>query len=186
MPSRVTLLLVKVALTAFWATVIGIVVLGSVPESPIPFTPEERLSVLAVAPEGWAFFTRSPREHIKHLYRPTDEGWTQVDRSNFTVRNWMGVKRTSTIENVELHHLLRLAKGEDGWTACRKPAPACLASGKGPTVSVRNETASQMLCGSIAVQRREPVPWAWSGAEEPVVMPSEVLRLDVTCPEEGT
>ena len=182
MRSQLLLLLTKIGLTAFWGLVVVLVLFGSVPESPFPWTPEERLTLTALAPEGWAFFTRNPREPVQELYRRRNGEWVPYERANFSVHNWLGMKRLSTIENVELQHLLRKAGPDSTWTQCSDDLQACRRTHELYTVQVKNTTATRRFCDSLLVRKHKPVPWAWSDAASPVVMPSSVVQLNISCP----
>lgn len=176
------LLLTKIGLAVFWGGIVILVLLGSVPESPFPWTPQERTDLITLAPEGWAFFTRNPREPVKELYRRQSGEWIPRDRANFSLHNWLGLKRASTIENVELHHLLRVAGPDSVWTQCTENVQRCARAQDVYTVEVSNTTLTQRFCGPLLIREHKPVPWAWSDAEDPVVMPSKMVQLDISCP----
>jgi hypothetical protein len=96
----------------------------------------------------------------------------------------MGMKRISTVENVEIHHLIRRATGPDSvWTACTEAVPKCAETHEVYTVAVENRTNTQHFCGPYLVQKQNPVPWAWSDADDSVVMPSKIARINISCPD---
>jgi len=179
--SEVLLLLTKVGLSLFWGTAILVVLLSSVPESPFPFSSQERLNVTVLAPEGWAFFTRNPREPVQELYHSQSGRWVRYNQSNFSLHNWFGVKRLSTIENVELQHLLRQAGPDSTWTQCTGELQSCIHNRDLTTITVENKSNTKRFCDSLLVRKRKPIPWAWSDAEEPVVMSSSIVQLIISC-----
>lgn len=181
MKSSVILLITKVVLGIVWGGVILYVLIGSIPESPYPPTQQERLNLLAISPQGWAFFTRDPREKAKHLYVRRKGDWIEKERSNFTLRNWFGIKRIPRIELVELKAMLADVP-ERQWAACKSDIETCLRNRTVEVVSLANESTTQHLCGEYAIQRREPVPWAWSQDAGDVTIQSEVVRLSISCP----
>lgn len=181
MRSSVILAITKIVLTAVWGGVVLYVLIGSIPKSPYPPTQEERLNLVAISPQEWAFFTRDPREKAKHLYVRHNGGWVEKERSNFTLRNWFGIKRIPRIDLVELKAMLANVN-ESQWTTCKSGLERCLRKWTVEVVPLSNESTTQYLCGEYAIQRREPVPWAWSNDAADVTMPSEVVRLSISCP----
>lgn len=170
----------KVVLAVFWGSAIFYVFLGHLPESPHPRTQQERINLIAISPQGWSFFTRSPREPVVHVYEPNPTGWHETDRANFHLSNWLGVRRIPRIKQVELKAMLAEVDDE-AWTKCAGSLELCLDQNEVHPVTVSNPSTTKNLCGEYLLQRKEPVPWAWSHAASEVTMPSSVVRLTATC-----
>jgi len=172
-------------LGAFVATLwsaAGLVVLsGSLPESPLRLSRPSRLNLLIVSPQGWSFFTRDPREAVDHVYQKSGGGWVEALHVNSSPHHLFGVRRDARALSVEL---TALASGlpADAWIHCRSDLKTCLqGSHAAAAVRVSNISLTRLLCGEFAVERRPPVPWAWSRSLDRIRMPSRVLRLDVDC-----
>ncbi|MGH7753179.1 MAG: hypothetical protein ACREN5_10205, partial [Gemmatimonadales bacterium] len=70
---------------------------------------------------------------------------------------------------------------QHAWNECRSGFAACLERRDLPLLPVVNESRLRSLCGEIVVQRRHPVPWAWSRGVGEQRMPSTLLRLNAAC-----
>jgi antimicrobial peptide system SdpA family protein len=164
-----------------WAAAIAPVLLGSVPDSPLRPSLRLRQDVIAIAPQGWAFFTRDPREPVDRIYARSGPEWVQVTYSNSSRRNWLGLKRDARALNVELASLLAEVDPSQ-WSGCKGRLETCRDV---PAVPVVNRSRLRALCGEILVERRPPTPWAWSRARRPVLLDSKIARLDVRCDRDG-
>ncbi len=71
---------------------------------------------------------------------------------------------------------------EPQWQSCQGLPTSCLeAAPLGG--NVENILSPPSLCGELGFVKQPPIPWAWSQAADETVMPSEVLRLQITCHE---
>lgn len=167
-----------------WAAAIAPVLLGSIPDSPLRPSLRLRQDVIAIAPQGWAFFTRDPREPADRIYARSGREWAQVTYSNSSRSNWLGLKRDARVLNVELASLLSEVDSSQ-WSDCPGRLETCLRQRDVPAVAVVNRSTVRALCGEILVERRPPTPWAWSRAKRPVLLDSKIARLDVRCDLDG-
>ncbi|HEV8701067.1 MAG TPA: SdpA family antimicrobial peptide system protein [Candidatus Polarisedimenticolia bacterium] len=180
----------QVCVALLWAAAIGPVLLGSLPDSPLRPSLGFRQDMIAIAPQGWAFFTRDPREPVDRVYAPLQAGpsagpeWAQVTYTNSSRRNWLGLKRDARALNVELASLLSEVDPAQ-WRDCPGRIETCLRERDVPAVAVVNRSRIRALCGSILVERRPPAPWAWSRAKRPVLLDSKIARLEVRCDRDG-
>lgn len=173
---------VRFALMVLWSAAILLVLASTINDSPIRTSLHMRLNVLAVAPEGWAFFTRNPREPVILVHKRGTAGWQRLDTANFTASNLFGLRRGSRLVMSELAQLLR-GVPQDRWVLCRAPVSTCLTAWEIPRTVVRKKTSvAPELCGETLLQIQEPVPWAWRGSASRLYMPSKLLQLQVTCP----
>jgi len=167
-----------------WLLAIGVVLTGTLSESPLRPSFPVRINLLTVAPEGWAFFTRDPREPVVVVHAPSeagDERWRPLELANFQRANLFGLRRTSRLLTTEVTQLLREVPPE-AWTPCRAPVAECLAEDS-PAVHTAERSSPLLpaLCGPLTIQVRERVPWAWSGSRDRIRMPAKIVRLDVRC-----
>jgi len=177
----------KLALFAFglaaaWLLVVGYVAHGGLPFNPIklPYASEIRIS--RWVPQGWAFFTRNPREDDTLLFERSATGhWVSAMAApHAQSRNVFGLNRKSRAQQIEMA-VLFYEVPEDAWGVCESAPQACLANA---TVSdtVENTSPRPTLCGDVGIARQPPVPWAWSASAGSITMPSKVARLKVNCP----
>ena len=180
----------QACLALLWTAALVPVLLGSLPDSPLRPSLGFRQDVIALAPQGWAFFTRDPREPVDRVYARPGAGpsigpeWVQVTYTNSSRRNWLGLKRDARALNVELASLLAEVDPAQ-WSDCPDRLETCLRDRDVPAVAVVNRSRTRALCGDLLVERRPPAPWAWSRAKRPVLLASRIARLDVRCGHDG-
>lgn len=179
-----TLAAVRAGLAVAWLLAIGVVLTGTIASSPLRPSLPVRLNLLTVAPEGWAFFTRNPREPVVVVHTPAaggDERWRPLELANFQRENLFGLRRSSRLLTTEVTQLLREVPSE-AWTPCRAPVEECLAEQSlAVHAAERSSPLLPALCGPLTVQVRERVPWAWSRSRDRIQMPAKIVRLDVRC-----
>lgn len=163
-------------------TVLAVLILytahASLPPSAVELPFAGKPIFRSVLPQGWGFFTRSPREAFPVAYRVGPSGqWEEAAlgaRSNYLG----GFGRRSRVQNIEMGLLLNASGAE--WQPCDGEVSACLHA-IGAMAIVANPSPSPILCGDIGFVMREPIPWAWYRSAETVQMPTKTLRLNVTC-----
>jgi antimicrobial peptide system SdpA family protein len=142
------------------------------------------ISVQSLVPQGWAFFTRNPREASTIPYVHDGTGWVSANRGpNTQPRYLMGANRESRLTEFDVSLLLEQSTTPLTWTPCAAPDIAsCAASAAAAgTVSVLVQGYQLRLCGEVLLIREEPIPLAYAGlGYRP---PKEAIRLDVTCQE---
>lgn len=131
-------------------------------------------------PEGFAFFTRDPREPDIKRYRRHEGSWRQAGLGPHSLpSNLLGLDRWSRTQGVEYAMLLQEYELEE-WTDCDGDPIACLDS-IAVADTIQNADPQPTLCGVIGFVRQEPVPWAWSSNRESLSMPAHILKLNVIC-----
>ncbi len=180
MREKRALTITKVVLAVFWTGIILFVLKSSVSEHPLRSSRAVQRNLIAITPQGWSFFTRNPREAVDRIYRRVDNEWIHATVANSSARNFFGLKRDARALSVELASLLTGIPHEK-WQACRSSLTEYLEMETIKSVPVENRSLMQSLCGDILVQRRPPVPWAWSKRMKRIHMPSRIVRLDVRC-----
>jgi antimicrobial peptide system SdpA family protein len=170
-------------IAAIWALIGFYVVHSQLPSSTVelPGQDSARVNIQTVAPQGWAFFTKSPREPNPVAWAPDAGGdWqTAMFAPHSEPRNAFGLNRRSRAQPVEIG-LLTSALPPERWLDCgHGDIPACLAEAE--VVVVDNPSPEPLLCGPVGVSRQTPLPWAWADAADRTNMPASVVRLDVRC-----
>lgn len=170
-----------------WTTVTVYALHAALPYNPIKLPFADRVDIRLLLPEGWAFFTRDPRDDRMLPYlRGPEARWARASRTpNFQPQNLFGIDRAARAQGVELGLLMEQAH-EARRTACEGEPTVCLESAP-VAEKVRNKSPNPTLCGQVGVVFQRAVPWAWSRTnqektpEKKIIMPSKVLRLDVEC-----
>ncbi|MFP2904935.1 SdpA family antimicrobial peptide system protein [Pyxidicoccus sp. 3LFB2] len=175
--------LLALGLILGWSTVTVYALHAALPYNPIQLPFEDRINMRLVLPEGWAFFTRDPREDRMLPYvRATDGQWAWASQTpNFQPKNAFGIDRAARAQGVEMGLLMEQAR-EYARQACEEDPRRCLERAS-PGKPLRNRSPNPTLCGQVGFVFQRAVPWAWSRTSQgkPIIMPSKVLRLEVEC-----
>ena len=164
----------------FWIVFAVYCVHPALPYSSVRLPGTQAVNRLVLAPQGWGFFTRSPREDRQLVYGRGRDGWKSAAKGpHAQLRNELGLDRSSRAQGVEIAMLMG-AGAARAWRACEGKVTACLDTlPRG--AAVRNPSPNPSLCGTVAIVNRPPVPWAWVRSPVPVEMPSRILPLEVSC-----
>lgn len=172
-----------VVLAVVWSLAVGYVVHSQLPKNAIelPFERDVHLAMVVFAPEGWAFFTKDPREPAFVPYAPDRSGiWRSVAVGSYDEpRHLFGASRTPRAQGVEMGLLASQVSGS-AWETCSSRVEDCLRSAQDWLVAA-NPSPAATLCGKIAIVRQEPLPWAWAAARDSTIMPSSFVRIDSRC-----
>jgi len=170
------------ALVAFWTVATAYSVHPLLPANPIHLPLEENNFLIRLLPQGWAFFTRDPKSLDSHAFvRSPDAFWTPVPGPPRWWPYTPTFSRRWKIPAVEIGLILD-GLYDPQWQPCQDRPTDCLDSA--PVVTpVENIRSRPVLCGEVGIVRQPPVPWAWSQTSDETIMPSDVLRLQVSCHE---
>ncbi|WP_396644353.1 SdpA family antimicrobial peptide system protein [Microbacterium sp.] len=148
----------------------------------LPTTVQSQVrSVQSIAPQGWAFFTKSPRGSVPLAYRWDGGEWVSADRGPNAQLRWaFGLNRESRLTEFDVQTALAEVD-ESWWQDCprdRGDAHCLSATAPRAVASVGHDLR---LCGEVGIVRREPVPWAYREYIERSA--GQSLRLTVACEE---
>jgi antimicrobial peptide system SdpA family protein len=168
------------ALVLLGVTIVLYVLRGALPVTPFSKAGSLQTDYARVfAPQGWAFFTYTPRApQPTVLGRDTSGQWSVLTPGRLAVpEDLMGLNRIRQAQDTEVR-LILAGVPDPAWVACDHEAFDCL-SGLAPGPVVANPSTRRDVCGDIGLIMQEVVPWAWR--ELPTIMPSKVVRVTVTC-----
>lgn len=170
-------------LAALWSTFGLYVVHAQLPTNALdlPFESELKTAMRVLVPEGWAFFTRNPREERFLPFRRRPDGtWSYAHAGpHAEARNAFGLNRASRAQGVEVG-LLQGSIPAAAWQACDDAIVSCLEQST-TVLELTNQSPNPTLCGAVALALQEPLPWAWAAAAAEETMPSKIVRLDLKC-----
>lgn len=148
--------------------------------SPIASSRVSRQETFTLLPQGWGFFTRSPRERWYTYWSLASGQWSRVDLKGTSIENWFGLRRRSRIRLVRLG-MLHAALTKADWRPCHGEMSECVktlpAGSPHAAVSWRDDA----LCRSIVIVSAEPWPWAWASLKRPLFYQGQIARVDVRC-----
>jgi antimicrobial peptide system SdpA family protein len=160
-------------------TVVVYVLHAALPATPFKLPFERPRAIRTVLPEGWAFFTLSPRTPRLAVFgAQPDGGWQQLTvGAHFEPRTSLSLDRRNRSQGTETAIVMNQVPPGD-WSSCDRGPTACLSSLR-PTRTIANTSTHRTLCGDVGLTAQEALPWAWR--DLPTVMPSKVARVVVAC-----
>lgn len=169
----------KVAVVVVWSALTGLLLCAFMPDNPLRPPKVVKDNLTAFAPQGWVFFTRNPREASDRVYRRTNPCCESIVATNGDAEHMFGIQRDPRAQGVELGTLVAQVP-EKAWQPCRGDLAACIAKTTPAAVKVVNRSAVRSMCGEVIVERRPPIPWAWSRSNR-VNPPYSLLVMNVSC-----
>lgn len=119
-------------------------------------------SVQSVIPQGWAFFTRDPREATVIPFTESGGGWVNVNRGpNAQPEYAFGMNRESRLTEFDTEGISAAAGDDVEWFECSSfDHSECIeeAEGEREPVEVSTSGWDLRLCGPVALVKEEPVP----------------------------
>ncbi|UFH55074.1 SdpA family antimicrobial peptide system protein [Spirosoma sp. KNUC1025] len=170
-----------VGICLLWIGFAFLALLTYTKDNPIRFSYEFQQNIRTLFPQGWAFFTKSPRDENLQLYRFVNNRLELVDgQRQATFANLMGFRRAARAMSVEYAYLLYDVPA-DKWKRSEIAPEAYIRSHNLPEVTVINKTPSPLLDGTYYLVQQGLVPWAWSSQADKITLPSSILKLSVVC-----
>jgi antimicrobial peptide system SdpA family protein len=128
-----------------------------------------------VLPEGWSFFTKSPRDPFVIALTPTGD---EISSAPNAQAKWaFGWDRTSRLGGIDVERVVS-ATDDGAWVRCAPAAsrPDCERRAARSTVHLAG--LAEEFCRRLVLARVAPTPWAFRGRPSPV---TEVALVDVRC-----
>lgn len=176
----------RYTITSILILCLGAFVFIQVLFSSLPFNPSRtkidfQKSVFTFLPQGWAFFTRSPREAQVVLYCYDNGDLKRVNHKHSSHYNIFGLRRKSTAIMSELQYFKMNIPEENYINTEWNYQRDLIGEIPENSIEVSNEYSAPLLCGEYVLVFQEPVPWAWLDSVEEIKMPAKVIKLDITC-----
>jgi antimicrobial peptide system SdpA family protein len=165
------------ALAAAAVAVLVYAVHAAMPANPIQLPLENPTSVRLLLPQGWAFFTASPRTVYPQAYERSAGRWVHQGGSLAVPSGLLGLNRSGRARSSEIALLVQDVPGTQ-WRPCSTDPLRCLAASP-VSAHLVNTSALRNLCGAVGFVQQQVLPWAWRGTA--TIMPSLVLRTEVSC-----
>jgi len=168
-----------VAVLAVAVLSVAYVLHAALPASPFTLPGPPARTVRALVPQGWAFFTKSPRSRSAEVFQHQADGsWRDLTAGpRARPGQLMGLDRLGRAQGTEVAMLLAVVPAES-WRACERAPTDCL-SAAAVAHTIRNRSSHHSVCGEVGLVIQDVLPWAWRDA--PTTMPSKVLRVRVQC-----
>ena len=137
-------------------------------------------------PQGWAFFTKSPRDEGLRVYSVSDGSLgDHVQPANAEPGNAFGFDRGSRSQGTEMG-MLNAAVPDETWVSCEGPRQACLADALAAAQSevvptIPNTALVTTICGRVVFSGETPGPWAYRDLVDDRWRSVRYAVMEVTC-----
>ncbi len=140
----------------------------------------EKLVARSLLPQGWAFFTKNPREAELYLYAQDRLGsWKSYDLQIASPSKFFGLIRTNRRIYFDLGKVSQEIP-DKAWADCTSRPENCFDSER-ELISLTAPESLAQLCGPVGLVVRKPVPWAWYKSRPSTVVKSKIVRLNLLC-----
>jgi antimicrobial peptide system protein, SdpA family len=146
----------------------------------MPHNPLENMkskTLLKIFPQGWGFFSKSPRDSTVTILNESLE--SAANWPNNSLKNLFGINRFGRTQGIEMG-LIFSQVPNSSWKVCEEDLRGCI-NQNDEVVTVNNTTPKPSFCGSFILVSREPIPWAWSKIATKDSMPSKYVRVEAIC-----
>ncbi|WP_081864040.1 SdpA family antimicrobial peptide system protein [Mycetocola saprophilus] len=136
--------------------------------------------IQALFPQGWAFFTKSPREPAAVPYLRTAAGdWVRADSlPQSSAGNLFGLSRNQRAQGTELAIIAQLLPG---FQECADYVSSCLESAAPPRTVLPSPTRARQFCGDLTIVMQEPVKFGYRDRVPSQTRAVSLARVAITC-----
>lgn len=158
------------------------VFLYTVRENPIKLNINLENKLFTFVPQGWAFFTRNPREAQIIIYqKKSDNRFEEISQRHSSYHNIFGLKRTASKVMSELQFVKRKINDSLYQNTMWSYQRELYSKVSLESITVQNQIKDPILCGEYLVVYQKAVPWAWSRSLDRIKMPAKIIRLNIKC-----
>ena len=120
---------------------------------------KSKIVLFHVAPQGWGFFTKSPKDEYLLLFKKREnDSLEPLIQKNFTLNNIYGISRKQRFLSLEVSKLMSQTTN-DQWNNCTEEnINKCLVQ----KVDLNQLSSRNLLEGDYLVLREKHIPWAWA------------------------
>lgn len=178
---------VKILTTAgAWLVIVLYVAQTFLPPNVIrlPYQDELKIPISSLAPQGWAFFTKAPREPRLSVFvlSEGDGGMSKVGPNGSIDYGW-GLSRAFMLQQADAGRIAS-ELSTDTWMECddRATQVTCVAAATAADpVVVPMPSVHSLPCGEYVFAMTEAVPFAWREISDERERALSAVRVDLAC-----
>lgn len=146
-------------------------------DNPVRLSYTSVQELYSVFPQGWAFFTRNPKEEVLQLYQLDQGKLLLVNNStSLSFKDFFGFKRRTRKVSAELAEIIKKVPVKS-WKEYRGREVSEVLKSLMLSDTVPNVFEEKLLTGEYIVYRSKRVPWAWSKSS--VKLPYRAVKIYV-------
>jgi antimicrobial peptide system SdpA family protein len=152
---------------------------AAMPFNTLNLSDDVRNTVMSLMPEGWGFFTKSPRDPEMQVAVLHNGRFIKLNIvSSFQAKYAFGFDRLSRAQGLEIDGLLSQVQSSSLWQGCQQNVAVC-SQNLPVQKQLVNSVQFPTLCGNLVLFERRPIPWAYRNSKP--IMPSRLTRVEVVC-----
>lgn len=174
--------LIYLIVVAFYLSLFLVVFSGAIPyNSTSKQTEVISKFIFSFTPQGWAFFTRDPKEAQFYLFKENGNVWEIEDNKKAQLSSMWGIKICSSYAYYELSELYKkippsLFKNCD---IPFKETFAELPCGLDSEYEFENDLNYQTIQGKYILMIQEITPWSWYKKYKNSAKPTKIIKIYV-------
>jgi len=183
-------LIVFLAYIFFISIAIAEIFYFTVESNPVKYNNKIENQLFSFVPQGWAFFTRSPREAQIAIYQKDEhDNFTIINQRHAHYSHLFGLIRRPSKLLGELQMIKRQIATDKyidttfSYQTLKVIDDQQLINSL-PLEVFENRFYKPDLCGEYIIVFQKPVPWAWSKNIRSVKMPCKMIKVKILCANE--
>lgn len=129
-------------------------------------------------PQGWAFFTRNPKENVVKLYKLSDRHNLEYINSttSLSYKDLFGIKRHKRRISAELSEIISNMKKGEKWKEYRNVKVEDVSKEISTSDTITNNFVNPLLeRGEYVIYSSKRLPWAWENSK--VNLPFKIKKI---------
>ncbi|MDM5336501.1 SdpA family antimicrobial peptide system protein [Fictibacillus enclensis] len=170
--------IVFILFSAVWGSLFTSSILSGLGTTPLPISKDTKIMFASILPQGWGFFSKSPRDSLLGMHTANAES-LDVLFPTMRMENALGLYRKGRSQGVEMGALSMQISKKD-WKKCKNNSlEECESLAK--KITLNNKAPSPLLCGEYFFTKEEIVPWSYFKYSDSGTEIKEIVRADVKC-----
>ena len=133
-------------------------------------------------PQGWAFFTKNPRDPQVFIYQvdTIDDSIKLENLRNTQLKYLFGIDRSNRKISSKLSKILQGVDSEFFYTS-KKSVEDSIKNDYCSIFKVKVSVKKPILCGLYCLQIKKPKPWSWLRIDTNIITESSIILLNLKC-----
>lgn len=154
------------------------ILVAHLPYSPVSVSKKTTKYLQAFVPQGWAFFTRDPKEQQVYMYQVKNSSVENINYRSGDPGFLFGATKTSRMQMFELSILFKEIP-DSIWVTSRGNFENTALLKKINPFNVVNKSLLRSVTGLVVIEKIDPIPWAWIKRVKKVKMPGKFVYLNI-------
>jgi antimicrobial peptide system SdpA family protein len=155
-----------------------VVFVSYLPFSPIAFSNKTKSHLQTLLPQGWAFFTRSPKEKTINVYQIKNKSVENINYKSGDIQFLFGAKKNARMQMFEIGTILNQIP-DSLWLKNKGAIKNTNILDTIIPLQIVNRCIFKSVKGLVIIEKIDPLPWAWCNSKNTIKMPSEFVYLNV-------